>query len=378
MTKIIQASIVKRALVAIADLAFFLFVAFGIFAAGQSIANATPYGTQLRNDISSYQLDSGLYYLNEEGNAAPYDNLATYTEYETRLVHFYTGYLVSECPAEYRKNYDIYWYNVHILGLTDTKGIYGNDTILEPAKTYGPQYFEYAEAGVDVLAEPKANMHVDNDKSKPLTQAAKGLLLTFYYSPTMQNAYYNAGRNLYYSDFYQKALSSYQNLTNVIPITAGVAISGLIFYFVLPLVLKNGATLAKKMFGLCLLSAGGYKVKRTQVLLRQTPTILGATILFLFVPFRIAVMVASLVLLASYIAAIFTKNHQALHDFLGYTIVIDAKESYFYANEKEEKAAQESFDEAMAEADRIREVGKDILEKEAREKALKDIPNGEE
>ena len=371
MTKIVKATVLKRTLVALGDFFLFVFAVLGIFAAGQNIANGTSYCASLREEISSYQLDSGLYYANERGEATPYDNLASYTAYETKLLYFYTEYLSQKSPISATTQYDVYWYNVHVLGLRDTKGIYSGDTILEPGLSLGPSLFEYSEAGVDSLGRTRSGLHIDGDLNKPLTESGSERLLNFYYSPASRNAYFNAGQALYYSSFYQKALNSYTNVTNVIPLATGIGISGLLLYFLFPMVLKDGSTLSKKAFGLCVIGAGGYKAKKTQILLRQLPPILAATALFFFVPFTFAVMIASLVLLASYLTSIFTPKSQAIHDFIAYTQVVDAKESFFYANDDEEKAAGASLDAAMKEADQILENGKQIIEKEEKEKALK-------
>ena len=371
MTKIVKPSVLKRALVAVADFALFLFVVLGFYAAGQAIANSSEYGTSLQKEINGYQINSHLYYLNEDGNATPYDNLASYTDYQEKIVYFYTVFLRNEPPEGSKKTYDVYWYNVHILGLDDTRGLYPKDVIEEPAKTKGKDLFQYVGEDYDQLGVPQDKLHVDGDPSKPLTDMAKSQLLVFYYAKDQINAYFNAGHTLYYLDFFQKALTDYQRIANIAPVVAGIVASGLIFYLILPLIFKNGATLCKKAFGLCLLGAGGYKVHRAQVLLRQAPPILLAGVLFFFVPFIYAVMASSLILLVSYVLSIFTPRNQALHDFLAYTTVIDAKNSLFYRNEAEEKAAEEAFQGAMDEADRLLKKGEEILHQEAKDKALK-------
>lgn len=375
MTKIVRPSTVKRALVALADLALFLFVALGVFAAGQAIANQTGTGSTLRHNIESYQLDSGLYYAGEDGEAKPYDNLASYELYQEKLVYFYTVYLVTKAPQGYQENYDVYWYNVNVLGLEDALGKYKGATVSEPGYSTGKTLFEYVLAGdspqYDILGIPRAELHEDGDPNKPLTATAKSRLLSFFYDPAKRNCYYNAGQRLYYSEFYQKDLNAYQIVTSVAPAVVGIVFSGLVFYVLFPLIFKDGQTLCKKAFGLGVIGAGGYKAKKSQIVLRQLPAILLGGVLFAFISFRIAVMIASGVLLLSYILAIATKSNQALHDFLAFTIVVDEKESLFYANKEEEEQAGKAFQEAMDEADALLQEGEETIRQEQRDKSLK-------
>ncbi len=372
MHKIVNASFVRRTFAAILDLLIAVFVGLGFFAAAQAIFVNSAYGKGLMNEINGYQVDSGLYYLDENGNAAPYDSYAAYGNYETMLVNYYTVYLTSKCPQEYRQKYDVYWYNVNILGLEDAKGLYPNATIQEPALSLGKAYFVYVEEdGVnnyDVLAIPQSSLHVDGDMSKPLSGEGKEKLLNFYYSPSAQSLYYNAGRNLYYTSFFQNAFHSYQMISNIYPLTIAVFLSAMIFYFLLPMVLKNGATLGKKTLGLCLLGKGGFTIKKSQVLLRELPQILLFTVLFLALPFRIALMIFSLLLLISYLVAVFTKEHNAIHDFIGFSKVINEKESLFFDTPEEQEAAESAYQKAMEEAEEKREAAQKQIEEEDKQK----------
>ncbi len=51
--------------------------------------------------------------------------------------------------------------------------------------------------------------------------------------------------------------------------------------------------------------------------------------------------------LASFALMIFTKKHQALHDLLALTMVIDSEKSVWFKNKNEEDAYQEKLDKAV-------------------------------
>ena len=362
MHKIVKPGIGKRALVAICDLVIAVFLGLGVFALCQTLFDSSAYATSLKNEINGYQIDSHLYGVDEDGNAYPYTDFATYDKYEERLLYYYTDYLVNSAPEGYRKDYDVYWYNVHVLGLPDAKGLYKDDTILEPGKSEGQALFEYVKEGetpnYDVLAKPKASA-----EDGKLTPSEKALLLRFYYDDARQNAYYNAGRDLYFSDFFQAAFGNYSTFTNVYPLTIAVFVSAMVFYVVIPLIFANGETLAKKFFHLCVISASGFKVKKGQVVLRQIVPAVALTITFFFVPFVYAVMASSLVFLASYLLAIFTPDNRAIHDYLGYTQVVSETDSVFYASQEEQDKAEAALAEILSDAEeRLRQADREIEE----------------
>ena len=70
-------------------------------------------------------------------------------------------------------------------------------------------------------------------------------------------------------------------------VTIGVAISIMITDFVIPLFFKNGQTVGKKVFGLCLVKKNSVRIKNVQLFVR---TLLGKFAIELMVPLYIIIM----------------------------------------------------------------------------------------
>lgn len=379
MRKIIKAGIGYRALAAIIDAFLMVFLAFGIFALAQTCFLSTSYAKSLQADLLSYQVDSGLYYEDDSGNPASYDDYSSYDSYQDMLVHYYTVYLASDCydkgeclESETHKEYDIYWYNVFVLGLDDEQGSFEASDLsarLEPTSTLGTTYWSYQKDSsgnsiYDKLAIPSASMHVDNDSTKALSDDGKAKLLAFYYSSDQRSVYYTAGQNLFATAFFQRTYKSYTQIDTGYPLVIGASISLLVIYLVLPLCFKDGATFGKKMLHLCLINKLEFSVTKSQIVLRQLPTILFASIILYFANFNIAVMVISIVIFLSYLLSIFDKDHRAVHDFIAGTLVIDAKDSLFFSSIQAEEAAQKTYDSAMNEATNLVKDGESQVDEE--------------
>lgn len=370
MKEIVFPSSAKRAAVALFDLIIAIFIGLGIYAISQSIFLSTEYATTITSNIKSYQLDSGLYF-EENGEAQAYTNFASYTEYEKICSYYYVTYSSGKCPEEYRQERDVYWYNVNIVGLDDVKNLYPNAEIQYPGLELGKTLFKYAEKdgtpNYDVLPSPADSLYGEDGK---LTSESSEKLLNFYYSSSSQNVYYNAGRDLYYSKYYQADLQSYYKIQSIYPLSIAIFLSAMIFYFIIPLVFSDGETLGKKIFKLAVISSTEYKAKRGQIILRQLPQILLLTALFFFVSFVYACIVALGLLLASYLFSLFTKKKQSLHDLWSSTMVIDATKSVYFNNANEEENAKIAYEKQMEQARKSRESAQEQIDKENKMKTL--------
>ena len=115
-------------------------------------------------------------------------------------------------------------------------------------------------------------------------------------------------------------------------VTIGVAISIMITDFVIPLFFKNGQTVGKKVFGLCLVKKNSVRIKNVQLFVR---TLLGKFAIELMVPLYIIIMfyfglmgLLGLVILLGLgliqlLLLIFTHYRTVLHDLLSQTVVAD-------------------------------------------------------
>jgi uncharacterized RDD family membrane protein YckC len=355
----------KRALAAVVDLIIFLALWVGLFALCETLYTSNDYTRGLIKDLNDYQVSSGLYYLDKDGNAASYE-YANYDSYQDVVVHYYTDYLVNSCPESYRqKDYTIYWYNVHILGLADVRGSYSDlGSLEEPSKSKGSTLFAYDGTAYDALGVPQASLY----ENGVLTETSKAKLLAFYYSSNSQSVYYNAGRNLYHSGFYQKIYVLYEGQEKTYPLITSIPIGSLLYYVVIPLCFSNGETLGKKTFKIALVNRLGFQVKKGQLVLRQLPSPLFAELAFVLLNPAPALTVVSGLLFVSYLFVIFDKDHRALHDFWAGTLAVDAEKSLFYRDAKDQELGEEEYAKAMAEAQGLSEAGekKVIAEKEIR------------
>ncbi len=132
----------------------------------------------------------------------------------------------------------------------------------------------------------------------------------------------------------EQAVYAYNMMTNLMLVitTVGILIGIVIMELVVPLCFKNGQTLGKKIFGLCLIRNDGVKMNNMQLFTR---TILGKFTLETMVPVYIILMlffssigltgtvVLGLILLLQLGLMVFTKTNSMIHDLLAGTVVVD-------------------------------------------------------
>ncbi len=144
----------------------------------------------------------------------------------------------------------------------------------------------------------------------------------------------------------EDAMYSYNlavNLTMVIAsLSILVAVAAL--EFVVPLLLKNGQTLGKKIFGLCVVRSDGVRINSVQLFAR---TVLGKFAIETMIPVYVLLMLfwsltdltGTLLLLALVVAElvclIATRSNQALHDLLAGTAVADFSSQTIFASTEE-------------------------------------------
>ena len=108
-----------------------------------------------------------------------------------------------------------------------------------------------------------------------------------------------------------------------------IAISGLIYFLIIPLFFKNGETFGMKIVHVGLVNSLEYQVSKPQVFLKN---------FFILAEIFVGIFTFFLVFLADYIVMIFTKRHRSFSDLIAATIVIDTKVSvWFVSRSVEEK-----------------------------------------
>ena len=144
----------------------------------------------------------------------------------------------------------------------------------------------------------------------------------------------------------QNVLYEYNMVINLMMVIASVGclFAVLIGDFIIPLFLKNGQTVGKKVFGIGLVKINSVRISNIQLFAR---TILGKYAIELMIPVIMIILLLSKqggmfsIILIVAIAlfqlglCIFTKYHQAIHDVLAYTVVVDLHTQMIFKNEDE-------------------------------------------
>lgn len=140
-----------------------------------------------------------------------------------------------------------------------------------------------------------------------------------------------------------KAYNMVLNLSMVI-ITLGILLAHVVLEYVVPMLLGEGRTLGKKIFGLCLMRTDGVKMNNMQLFVRS---ILGKFTVETMVPVYILLMLfwgitdlsGTLLLLALAIAQCvimaMTQTNSLLHDLLAGTVVVDYSSQMIFRSTEE-------------------------------------------
>ncbi len=351
------AGLFARFVAFIVDLAMVALVMMGFMVFTQNVIMAnTPLVKNARADYLSYNINSGLFSFKEEGSEelVPLES-NNYKDYENLIVNYYEVFLKSEnIPEKDRVDYDHYWVNVHVFGQQDTKGIFSQDDlknipefISKTASTYYTYHLDGETPLVDELAIP---VYLNNDPSTSVTEEQNNKLKRFFYIADNDNTdkqphvYYYAVSDLNNRNFVKKAYSTWSNAFYTYPLIGSFTLSMLIFFFIIPICLKNGETLGKLFFHLGLCNKIGYKYRRPQLVLRFFSMLAIVVALLVIIGINLwSLGIITFLALASYGMAIFTKDHRALHDFISGTIVYDKNSSTIFVNVEEE----EEFNKAI-------------------------------
>ncbi len=160
-----------------------------------------------------------------------------------------------------------------------------------------------------------------------------------------------------YDERYKQANLEYQNdkeamkefnlvmNLSIVIISIGLFFGIFITEFIIPLFFKNGQTVGKKIFSICIIKNDGVKVSNVQLFARTVigkyvietmiPVLLVFAIAFGFIGLAGTIVIIGL-LLIQIVLLFATKNRTLIHDAFAYTVVVD-KESQKIFNSVEEK-----------------------------------------
>lgn len=153
-----------------------------------------------------------------------------------------------------------------------------------------------------------------------------------------------------------KAYSTVCNFIVIIPLI-GLFTAFLVVDFIVPVILKNGQTLGKKLFGVCVVKKNCVEVTPVMMFIR---TIIGKYAIETALPLAIVMLLyfgrldfINLLLLMVYLIAqivllIFSKKHTLIHDLLAYTAVADMETQIIFKDEQERIAKLEEEHQKLA------------------------------
>lgn len=109
-------------------------------------------------------------------------------------------------------------------------------------------------------------------------------------------------------------------------------VSGSIVYLAVPLFLRNGQTLGKKILGIGVTDRYGYKLGTLSLVLR-----FFAFLVLYLLTLDINVLITFIIAFVSLTMTTFTKKMRSLHDFIASTRVVDLKKGIVYDNPEDYK-----------------------------------------
>ena len=143
---------------------------------------------------------------------------------------------------------------------------------------------------------------------------------------------------------------------SLIIISCSILLAYTVLEFVIPLLLKNGQTLGKKIFGICLMRPDYVKVNSLQVFARAIlgkcaiETMLPVLILLLMyfgAIGRIGPTILGILVMVQAFLLIFSKTKAGIHDRIAYTVAVDYSSQMIFDTKEEMIAYTETYEAEM-------------------------------
>ncbi len=159
----------------------------------------------------------------------------------------------------------------------------------------------------------------------------------------------------------EDAMRNYKRVMNLtlLSLSLGIFLSVFTSEFLIPFFFKNGVTIGKKIFGLALMRKGGWRVNPLSLFIRAvlgkyTIEIMVPVLLLVMILFNIIGLVGTVVIiglvLTNFLLVLTRTDHQAIHDILADTLVVDYASQRIY--ESEEDVIEAKKERAREEAER--------------------------
>jgi len=412
---LIAASLWKRILAYLFD--GFLAIGLGLlfyFALGNYVLASSLGQTGATKNIYKYYVDSGLLYGEKDPNgeytSSPSVFLYTasgekddsgsyiatpnqeygYQAYLDLVWNYYTGFLAGndervvamkkEDGTPYSQDDYYQYFNQTIIGLPSISDL----ADLSSDRKGEAKYFQYdlneEGSAIDINAKPILQDNylekIANQETKETTlKELLSYFLAYDSSSSVSGLYYDAVMDLQgaregsVQTYFTEQYTIISNASMVITFVCFLPFQ-FIFFFIIPLILKDGKTLGKLIFSLVVVRVDALRMKVMQQIIRSLILTLLGVILFALGT-TIGVMLYMLLVVIDFCALSFSRFHQSLHDKACKTIVVDAKASVWF----EEELAKEEYLASKGTKGNSSYQELEMLRKIAEEDAILDLSN---
>ena len=290
------------------------------------------------DEYISFMKDSGLTKGDASGTLLTYDETvqdgkAGWKHYQEAVLQYYKVFIPGDSGAEFYESD----------GVTSENGKYSAESI---DRFVLKNVYRLNEDGTQVEDGSDPYFVLDDSTSDPYdvklvadyqdtTETTKlSKLKTFFAdSENRTGAYYEAVAHFSAQPHFTELQSSI-GLKRYIAFLPSFILSPLIFFFIIPLLTKDGRTLGKLAAKTAVIGSDGYKAKKLNIILHYA--VLTLVWEFLLIPSTIVgIMAMALLLLIDYLALILSKSHTSIHDKIARTLVINVKESNWFKDEEE-------------------------------------------
>ena len=282
----------------------------------------------LKEDESNPELYSGLTY-HVPGTGSKYnqindDGTFGYLNYESDLVYFFSTFMPKAKELGYsieeNEKYNLAYFNSEWLGLNltaDANGSYGN-------AYYQPGKDEHDELSLSVRPVLRQEVAEALTKDETKKETASKLYALYYQDSDQSTFYYKAVLLVVQSESYQQFVGDANEVFFYAQIPTFL-IPAILFFVVVPLCMKNGETIGKKILGLGLMHKDGGQANKIQVLLHYL-IFVGICALLMIPSYAHFIRMAVMLFLAvDYMLMVMHPSNQALEDRLAKTVVADLR-----------------------------------------------------
>lgn len=275
----------------------------------------------LTEQIKKERIASHLFYEGEDGSLEYYSTDSDNNEFKDALASFYTVYLPYESPD---KDVKVSLDSGETLAKTEYFTVeWFNDEMLD-IDGNGEVYFEYQKVGEEI----------DKTKVGLIKEDAPQSDVNSF----LQKIWNNANADLAMQPSFRKLNNQndfYRSLSFICSALFGLSIT----YILIPFILKNGKSVGKLSFGLCLADSDGYVIQNYQLFLRIIPVliVLFSLLIPIWVSLSMVIIVFIIMLLVSFAFMMASPKRASLHDLLARTIVVNSRTSILFDNAMDEE-----------------------------------------